>query len=86
MTSDICLMHTVEGLVRAGYTVQVVADASGSMTTLADQLTYDRMRGLGVIVTDGNQILSELYPDFGTPDGQKAMTINLEEIVSKLKP
>ncbi len=84
LTSDICLMHTVEGALREGYRVQVVADASGSMTTLADQVTWDRMRELGAVVTDGNQILTELYPDFGTPEGQKAAQINLQEIVSKL--
>lgn len=85
LTTDICLMHTVEGALREGYTVQVVADACGSMSPLSDQLTFDRLRGLGVVVTSGNQILTELYPDFGTADGQKAMKINLDEVVSKLK-
>lgn len=84
LTTDICLMHTVEGAIREGYTVQVVADASGSMSALTDQLTFDRMRGLGVVITGGNQILTELYEDFGTPDGQKAMKINLDEAVSKM--
>ena len=84
LTSDICLMHTVESALREGYRVEVVADASGSMTPLADQITWDRMRGLGAIVTDGNQVLTELYPDFGTPDGQKAANINMQEIVAKL--
>jgi nicotinamidase-related amidase len=84
LTSDICLMHTVEGALRDGYRVQVVADASGSMTALADQVTWDRMRQLGAVVTDGNQILTELYPDFGAPEGQKAAQINLQEIVAKL--
>ncbi len=84
LTTDICLMHTVESAIRLGYRVQVVADASGSMSSLADQVTWDRMRSIGVTVTDGNQILTELYPDFGTAEGQKAAQINMEEIVSKL--
>lgn len=84
LTTDICLMQTVEGALRAGYTVQVVADACGSMTPLADEVTFARMRGLGVVVTEGNQILSELYTDFGTPEGQQVQKINLEEIISKL--
>ena len=84
LTTDICLMHTVQGAVREGYNVWVVADASGSMTPLADELTYAYLRGLGVTVTGGNSVLSELYNDFGTPDGQKAMQINLEEVVSKM--
>jgi hypothetical protein len=54
------------------------------MSPLADQVTWDRMRSIGAIVTDGNQVLTELYPDFGTSEGQKAAQINMEEIVSKL--
>lgn len=84
LTTDICLMHTVESAVRLGYRVEVVADASGSMSQLADEVTWERMRSIGAIVTDGNQVLTELYPDFGTPEGQKAAQINMEEIVSKL--
>ncbi len=84
LTTDICLLHTVEGALRAGYTVQVVGDACGSMTPLTDELTFARLRGLGVVVTGGNQILSELYSDFGTPEGQQVQKINLEEIISKL--
>lgn len=84
LTTDICLMHTVESAIRLGYRVEVVADASGSMSPLADQVTWDRMRSIGAIVTDGNQVLTELYPDFGTSEGQKAAQINMEEIVSKL--
>ena len=84
VTTDICLMHTVESALRLGYHVQVVADASGSMSSLADQVSWERMRAIGATVTEGNQILTELYPDFGTPEGHKAVQINLGEIVSKL--
>jgi nicotinamidase-related amidase len=86
LTSDICLMHTVESALRQGYRVEVVADASGSMTPLADQVTWARMRAIGAVITDGNQLLTELYPDFGTAEGQKAAQINMQEIVSKLTP
>jgi len=84
LTTDICLYHSAVGALGAGYRVQVVADACGSMSALSDQLTYDRLRGQGVVITGGNQVLTELYQDFGTPEGQRAMQINLEEIVSKL--
>ena len=84
LTTDICLFHSVVGALKEGYDVQVVADACGSMTPMTDANTFDRLRGLGVTVTGGNQVLSELFPDFGTPEGVKAMKINLEEIVSKL--
>jgi nicotinamidase-related amidase len=84
LTTDICLFHSVVGALAAGYQVQVVADACGSMSALSDASTFDRLRGLGVTVTGGNQLLTELFTDFGTADGQKAMKINLDEIVSKL--
>jgi len=84
LTTDICLFHSVVGALKEGYEVQVVADACGSMTPMTDANTFDRLRGLGVTITGGNQVLSELFTDFGTPEGQKAMKINLDEIVSKL--
>ncbi|MCX6046602.1 MAG: isochorismatase family protein [Chloroflexi bacterium] len=84
LTTDICLYHSAVGANEEGYTVQVVADACGSMSALADQLTYDRLRQAGVVITGGNQVLTELYQDFGTEAGQQAMQINLQEIVSKL--
>lgn len=84
LTTDICLLHTVEGALRNGYEVMVVGDACGSMTPLADQLSFNYLRQIGASVVSANSALSELYTDFGTPDGQKAMKINLEEVVSKL--
>ncbi|MDB5642528.1 MAG: Nicotinamidase family protein YcaC [Hyphomicrobiales bacterium] len=84
LTTDICLYHTVSGALREGYEVQVVADASGSMSAMSDTLSFDRMRAQGAVITVANQVLTELFTDFGTPDGQKAMKINLEEVVSKL--
>lgn len=83
LTTDICLYHTAVGALGEGYAVAVVGDACGSMSALADSFTFDRLRHLGATVTGGNQVLTELFTDFGTSDGQKAMKINLEEIVSK---
>ena len=62
----------------------VVADACGSMSALSDQLTFDRLRDMGVTVTGVNQMMTELVNNFGTPEGQKAMKINMEEIIAKL--
>jgi nicotinamidase-related amidase len=84
LTTDICLFHSARGALDAGYEVQIVADACGSSSTLADEVTFDRLRSLGATVTVGNQILAELYTDFGTEQGQKAQQINLEEIIAKM--
>ena len=84
LTTDICLFWAATDAVGLGYDVMVVADACGSMSALSDQLTYDRLRDMGVTVTGVNQMMTELVNDFGTAEGQKAMKINLEEIIEKL--
>ena len=84
LTTDICLFHTVEGAIEAGYNVEVIADACGTTSLLADQTAFDRLRGMGVNVSSANMVLSELYTDFGTTDGAKAAQINMEEVISKM--
>ena len=84
LTTDICLLHTVQGALRNDYEVMVAGDACGSMSKLADDLSFAYLRQFGVSVVSSNSVLSELYADFGSPEGQKAMQINLEEVVSKL--
>jgi hypothetical protein len=54
------------------------------LTELADRLTFDRLRDMGVTVCGIKQAQTELVSNFGTPDGQKAMKINMEEIISRL--
>lgn len=70
--TDVCLWHSVVSALDAGYNVQVVADASGTTSVLADTVTYDRMRELGVSVGTTYGTLFELYPDLSTPEGQRA--------------
>ena len=84
LTTDICLFWAAADAIGRGYEVMVVADACGSMSALSDQLTFDRLRDMGATVAGVNQVMTELVNDFGTPQGQAAMKINLEEIISKL--
>ena len=84
LTTDICLFHSAVGAIDAGYEVMIVADACGSMSTLADEVSFDRLRGLGATISDGNQVLSELFTDFGSELGQQAMQINMDEIISRM--
>ena len=84
LTTDICLLHTVTTAIELGYNVIVVADASGSMTKMADETSFDYFRQIGARVLSANATVTELYQDFSTPDGQKVMKINIEEVVSKL--
>jgi nicotinamidase-related amidase len=84
LTTDICLLHTVTTAIELGYNVIVVADASGSMTKMADETSFDYFRQIGARVLSANATVTELYQDFSTKDGQKVMQINIEEVVSKL--
>ncbi len=84
LTTDICLFWAAVDAQKLGYKVMVVADACGTMTTLGDTLTYDRLRDLGIVVTVVNQVVTELESNFGTPEGQKAQGIMFDEIISKL--
>jgi isochorismate hydrolase len=84
LTTDICLFWAARDAVRLGYNVNVIADACGTMSTIGDDTTFDRLRSLGVTVSVVNQIVTELENDFGTPGGLKAQQILSEEVISKL--
>ena len=84
LTTDICLFWAARDAVRLGYSVYVVADACGTMSTLGDSTTFDRLRDLGVIVTVVNSIVTELENDFGSAEGMRAQKIMSDEIISKL--
>lgn len=72
LTSDVCLANTAISALKAGYTVHAAADASASTSTLADTVTYDHLRDLGIIVGSTMGIWSQLYPDVSTPEGQRS--------------
>ncbi len=84
LTTDICLFWAARDAVRLGYNVNVIADACGTMSTIGDDTTFDRLRSLGVTVSVVNQIVTELQNDFGSPDGLKAQQILSDEVISKL--
>jgi nicotinamidase-related amidase len=71
-TTDVCLYHATKAALKAGYHVQIAADASGSLSTVADEATFVRLHDMGAVVTSALQILTELYPDFRTPEGSRA--------------
>ncbi|MBX5204055.1 isochorismatase family protein [Rhizobium sp. NZLR1] len=73
--TDVCLAHSVKSALAAGYHVEVVADASGTTTPLADAVTYDLLRDLGATVTTAYGVLFDLYPDLSKPEGLKAEAV-----------
>ena len=75
LLTDVCLFHSVTSALEAGYTVRVVADASGTTSALADAVTYDRLRDLGAVVATTFGMLFELFPDLSSNEGQRAEKI-----------
>jgi nicotinamidase-related amidase len=85
LTNAVCIVFPAISAVEAGYDVQVVVDAGGSPTQIADDISIQRMKDHGVTLTTTNQLMAELaysWADDGA--GHKIQTIMFEEILSKL--
>ena len=82
LLTDVCLFHSVVSALDAGYSVQVVVDASGTSTALGDVVTYDRLRDLGAVPTTTYGTLFELFPDLSTPEGQRAEGVAAASLAS----
>lgn len=80
--TDVCLAHTVLSALASGYAVQVVADANGTTSALADTVTYTRLKDAGAIITTTWGILFELFPNLQAPEGQKAEAVAGHAIVA----
>lgn len=69
VTNDVCTVYPVLTLIDQGYEVQVVADAGGSPTKLADEVSLRRMERHGATITTTNQLIAELAGTWATPEG-----------------
>lgn len=84
ITTDVCIVYPAITATENGYEVQVVVDASGSPTAIADQIALQRMEKAGVTLTTTNQLMAELAQDWSSEDGGKLIGILFEDILSKL--
>jgi nicotinamidase-related amidase len=84
LTTDMCLLQTVNTAVDLGYNVIVIADASGSLTKLADETSFDYFRQIGVKVISTGAVITMLYQDFSIPDGKKAQRIIMDEVSANM--
>lgn len=75
MTNDVCTVHPALSLVSQGYEVQVVADAGGSPTKMADEIALRRMERAGVTLTTTNQLIAELAGSWSTPEGNQLVQV-----------
>ena len=78
VTNDVCTVYPALTLVGQGYEVQVVADAGGSPSKIADDIALRRMERAGVTLTSTNQLIAELAGSWSTPEGgQLVQALNL---------
>lgn len=72
---DNCTMHTSLDLLRAGYNVYVVVDASGTNSKVAEDIAVTRLIQAGAVPVTWLNILTELGGDFAGPYGKGMMEI-----------
>lgn len=80
MTNDVCTVYPTLTLLEEGYEVQVVADAGGSPSKIADEIALRRMENAGAVLTSTNQLLAELAVSWATPEGSKLVTIMADSL------
>jgi nicotinamidase-related amidase len=80
VTNDVCTVYPALSLVRDGFDVQVVADAGGSPTQLADDIALRRMERAGVTLTSTNQLIAELAGSWITPDGEQLVQVLIKAL------
>lgn len=75
VTNDVCTVYPALSLVRDGFEVQVVADAGGSPSKMADDIALRRMERAGVTLTTTNQLIAELAGSWTTPQGGQLVQV-----------
>lgn len=82
VTNDVCTVFPVLTLIEQGYNVQVVADAGGSPTEIADRVSLQRMENAGAVIVSTNQVLAELVGDWGTEEGGQVVQLIVQALMS----
>ena len=75
VTNDVCTVYPALSLVRNGFEVQVVADAGGSPSAMADDIALRRMERGGITLTSTNQLIAELAGSWVTPEGGQLVQV-----------
>ncbi|MGW0943325.1 isochorismatase family protein [Streptomyces sp. NPDC002623] len=78
VTNDVCTVFPTLTALEAGHPVQVVADAGGSPSKIADDIAVRRMDKAGATITSTNQLLAELAENWTTDKGGKMIGIVME--------
>jgi nicotinamidase-related amidase len=82
VTNDVCTVYPALSLVEAGYEVQVVADAGGSPSKMADDIALRRMEHAGVTLTSTIQLVAEVAGSWTTPEGGQLVQVIMPALQS----
>jgi len=83
LTNHVCTVFPSISATEEGYEVQVVVDAGGSPTQVADEVSAQRMKDNGVTITVTDQMIAELANMWSEGVGPTIQKILQEEILSK---
>jgi nicotinamidase-related amidase len=81
LTNDVCVVYPSVSMVEDGFDVQVVIDAGGSPTQIADDVARATWEKAGVRTTAINQLIADLTSRWDTEDGAKLVKILAEDII-----
>jgi hypothetical protein len=81
VTNDVCTVFPVLTLLEQGYDVQVVADAGGSPTQIADEVALARMENAGATIVSANMVIAELAGDWGTDEGGQVVQLIVQALM-----
>ena len=84
LTNDVCIVWPSISMQEEGFNVQVVIDAGGSPTQIADDIAKQTWESNGVRTTTANQLISELVHSWASEDGEKVLPVIFEEIMSTI--
>lgn len=82
ITNDVCTVFPVITMIEQGYNVQVVADAGGSPTEVADRVSLERMSNAGATMVSANMAIAELAGDWGTEEGGQVVQLIVQALMS----
>lgn len=81
VTTEVCLAPPSISATEEGFQVFAVVDASGSPSTLTDEIAFRRMERYGVELSTTSAIISELAINWSSEDGQQLIQILGEEVL-----
>jgi len=84
LTNDVCIVWPSISMQNEGFNVQVVIDAGGSPTQIADTVAQQTWEREGVRTTTTNQLISEMVESWASEEGMKVTPIVFEEIISNI--